>query len=318
MSRPGRLLDLVHLLSGRRPRTVEEMARRFEVTPRTVYRDLAELQERHVPLVREEDGWRLLEGATLRPLNLTAEERAVLQLALGNPALRRQPGLRRHLDRLAGKLDAVTALAEEAPGALELAGLERSGAVADGVLEVLERGARDHLEVEILYSSLAGGTRRWRGVDPYRLFHRDGAWYLVGRCHLHDAPRTFRLDRVGDARTLGVPFEPPGSFDLDAYLRDTWSVYRGERRHRVILRFDAGLAPLLENAVHHRGEELERLGDGAIEYRVALTHLDEIARWVLGFGGRCRVMEPEELRRRVLELARATAATNAPAPHGSA
>lgn len=71
----------------------------------------------------------------------------------------------------------------------------------------------------------------------------------------------------------------------------------------MLLRFPPELAPLVENARHHSGEELERTAEGEIEYRVRLSHLDEIARWVLGFGGRVRVVAPEALRGRVREIA---------------
>lgn len=312
MARSGRLLHLVNLLSGPRARTVEELARRLEVSVRTTYRDLAELDRHRVPLARDERGYRLLEGATLRPLDLTAEERALLRLALENPALSGQPGLRRPLDRLRAKLDAVTAAVEETPEALRLTGVERSGVGGEAVMAELAAAIRQRRQVEILYSSLSGGTRRFRGVDPYRLFHRDGVWYLAGRCHVHDEVRTFRLDRIAEVRSLGLTFAELAGFDFGGYLEGAWSVYRGGRRHRIVLRFERGLAPLVTSAVHHEGEEVEELESGEIEYRVRLSHLDEIARWILGFGGRCRVVKPEALRRRVVGMAREAATVNRP------
>lgn len=304
MSRPVRMLEMVHLLGGRRGRSVREMAEHLEVSERTVFRDLAELQAvQRLPIYHDEYGYRLLETAKLRPLGLTAEERAVLRLALGHPALRRQPHLRRRLARLEAKIDAVTADLEESPEALRLAGVDRSGAAAKQALEPLERAIAGRQEVEILYASLSGGTRRWRGLDPYQVFERDGAWYVAGRCHLHDEPRTFRLDRIEDLRPTGLGFVP-AAFDLDRYLAEAWSVVRGRGRWEVVLRFEPELAPLIEAGRHHDDEEVRRLEDGGLEYRVTLSHLDEIARWVVGFGGRCRVVGPAELRERVVGLAR--------------
>ena len=80
MSRSDRLLDLVQLLGGRRSRSLKEIVRHFEVSERTAYRDLAALERRRIPLTRDEHGYRLVEGATLRPLRLTGEERALLRL----------------------------------------------------------------------------------------------------------------------------------------------------------------------------------------------------------------------------------------------
>jgi predicted DNA-binding transcriptional regulator YafY len=67
---------------------------------------------------------------------------------------------------------------------------------------------------------------------------------------------------------------------------------------------------LIESARHHRSERLERLTGGTLEYRARVSHLDEIARWVVGFGGRCRVVEPEALRQRVIELAQGVVVAN--------
>jgi len=306
VSRPVRLLELVDLLASRRPRSISEIASHLEVSQRTVYRDIAELeQERHLPVVRDEDGYRLLETATLRPLNLTAAESAVLRLALDNPAIARQAHLAPTLRRLRAKLDAATAAGEgrAAPRTTRLAGADRTGASAQRVFGPLEDAVAERFEIELDYASLSGGTRRWRGVDPYCIFRREGTWYLAGRCHLRDEPRSFRLDRIAGVRRLGPRFEPPDGFDLGRYLDGAWGIFRGDGAHDVELRFSPKLAALVENARHHDGESWERLPDGSIGYRVRLTHLEEVARWIVGFGGDCRAVAPEELRERVREIA---------------
>jgi predicted DNA-binding transcriptional regulator YafY len=170
VSRPARLLDLVHLLAGRRSRTVAELAQRFDVSERTVFRDLAELSERHIPLTSDEHGYRLLDTATLRPLNFTTEEHALLKVALHNPALRHQPSLRATLDALEAKLDAASALAEETPQALQLAGVDRSGPKSEKAIQPLERSIERRRAVDIRYDSLSGGKHQWRGLEPWQLF----------------------------------------------------------------------------------------------------------------------------------------------------
>jgi predicted DNA-binding transcriptional regulator YafY len=126
---------------------------------------------------------------------------------------------------------------------------------------------------------------------------------VVGRCHTHDEPRTFRLDRVAELRELGTRFQRPAGFDLDRYLEHTWSVFRGARLHQAVILFEPSLGPLLEHARHHASERVTRLPDGRLDYRVEVSHLDDLARWVVIFGGQARVLEPEELRARVRELA---------------
>jgi proteasome accessory factor B len=177
--------------------------------------------------------------------------------------------------------------------------------VPDGVVEILERAVTGRRRAEVLYASLSGASRRWRGVDPYLLFHRDGVWYLAGHCHVNAEPRTFRLDRIAEVRLAESTFARPPDFTLERYLESAWSVFRGPAFHDVILQFPPELAPLVEHARHHPGEELHPLDGGGIEYRVRLSHLDEIARWVVGFEGRARAIAPAKLRERVSELAAA-------------
>lgn len=304
MTRPARLLDLVHMLAGRRYYTVSEIADRFDVSERTAYRDLAELQERHIPVTRDEYGYKLLETATLRPLNLTAEEHGLLKVALHNPALERHSALRRTLLGLEAKLDAASARAEETPRALQLAGIDRSGPKAGEVMDPLRLAIKKSQPVEIHYASLSGGKTRWRGLDPWQLFQRADAWYLVGRCHLHDEPRIFRLDRISKLRGLDSRFTPPADFDLDRFLEDSWSIYATNgQKQEIVLRFHKSLAPLFLNARHHQGEKVKKMKDGTIDYRVKLSCLDEIARWVIGFGGKAKVLKPIELRDQVVSLA---------------
>ena len=124
----------------------------------------------------------------------------------------------------------------------------------------------------------------------------------MGRCHLHAEPRTFRLDRVAEVREIGTRFTRPADFDLDRYLEHTWSIFRGRRLQEVVVHFQASLAPLLEHARHHASERLARLPDGTIEYRLRVSHLDELARWLVGFGGQAQVLEPAELARQMREL----------------
>ena len=310
LSKSTRIFDLVHLLSGRRRYTVGEMAGKLDVSKRTVFRYLADLQERHVPIYQDENGYRLLETATLKPLNLTAEEHALLKVALDNPALRKHAGLRGRLDALEMKLDAAISMAEETPRALQLAGVDRSGPKAEGCIEALRLAIKRGQSVEIHYHSLSGAKPHWRGIDPWKVFERSSAWYLVGRCHTHDETRIFRLDRIGGVREGGSTFEIPADFNLDDHLQATWKMFKGDGHYKVHLRFDKSLAPLILNANHHPDEQVNQRRDGSVDYKVELSSLEEIARWIVGFGGKCRVVGPGLLQASVVLLATESLATN--------
>ena len=302
------------MLAGRRSRGIDEIADHFGVSRRTAYRDIQDLSRQNIPVTRDSHGYRLLAGATIRPLALTAEEHAALKLVLANPATRTPPDLAKELKMVEAKLDAATARSEDTSGALTLAGPERSGRVAPELTTTLRQAVQRCAPVSILYRSLAGGRRAWRGVDPYAVFHRESSWYMAGRCHVHDEPRTFCLDRIAEVKLFDDRFARP-AFDLDDFLQHTWSVYRGTALQRIVIHFDAAVAPLLEQATHHPDEKVQRLPDGALEYTVQLSHLEEIARWILGFGGLARAVEPRALVELVAGMAdRVHARHRAPAP----
>ena len=308
MSKSTRIFELVHMLSGRRSRTVGEIAEALDISERTAFRYLADLQQQHIPIYKDDHGYRLLDTATLKPLNLTAEEHALLKVALSNPALRHNPPLDQRLTALEFKLDAAISMAEESPRALQLASIDRSGPKAKKALEPLRLAIQKRQAAEILYQSLSGGKKRWRGIDPWQVFQRSDAWYLVGHCHENSEPRTFRLDRIAKVRGLDQKFKIPEDFDLERHLQDSWKLIKGDGHYDVVLHFDPSLAPLILNARHHPDEEAKELPNGTIEYRVQLSSLEEISRWIVGFGGKCRVIDPDNLSKKVTQLARAVLA----------
>ncbi len=308
MPRADRLFALVQYLSGPRYRRLEEITRELESSPRTIYRDLCDLELRGLPIERVDGGYRIAPAAAVRPLPLTDRERALLAIALENPAFDRQPAFATAIRQLRAKL--VVAHSLDRAAVARAAGPDRSGAVPQPVIDALEKSIREQHSVSMLYASLSGRQRRWRGVDPWVMLYRCDAWYLIGRCHSHDEPRTFRLDRIAAVLPIGSGFVRPEHFDPEQWFAGSWGVAAGDESREVVIVFDESVAPLVENARHHPNERKRRLEDGAIEYRVQVGPLDEIARWVTGFAGAAHVVAPDALIERVREIAAGAAAAH--------
>ena len=297
----------------RRRKTPQEIAERFGSSERTAFRDLADLSASWcIPITRDEYGYRLAEGAVLRPLALTPLEHATLRLTRDHPALRSHPGVARELQLIDAKLTSATRAPPDTARTRVLAGPDRSGVIPAAITGTLDRAIRDRTPVKMRYRSLSSGQTTWRGIDPYVMFHRRSAWYLAGRCHVHDERRIFRLDRIAEAQPAGGAFPPP-DFDLDDFLRHPWVVYQGGAVQQVVIHFDASLAPLIEAGVHHPEERVATLDSGMLEYRCAIAHLGEIARWIVGFGGRARAVGPPALVAEVADLARGACDAHRPA-----
>jgi predicted DNA-binding transcriptional regulator YafY len=143
-----------------------------------------------------------------------------------------------------------------------------------------------------------------RDVDPYTLVHSWGWHYCIGYCHLRQAVRSFRLDRISQLAVLDQPFAEAAEFDLQAYLKaDPW--FQGTVRAR--LRFGPQAAHI---ALDHRAywEEYEEQPDGAVLVGFAAPDLDAAVGIVLRYGFPATIVEPAELRERVRARAGALAA----------
>jgi proteasome accessory factor B len=301
--RADRLFALAQLLSGPARKTLTDLATALETSPRSIYRDLAHLEQRGIAIERDGGRYRLVEPTSVRPVPLTARERLLLTLALENPGIESQPAYREPLRAVRGKL---AARREKSP-AVVLSGPDRSGAVPGEIVRSIEEAVAASHSVSVLYDSLSSGKKKWRGVDPWLLLHRSEAWYLVGRCHIHDEPRTYRLDRISAVLPIGQSFQRPADFDVGRWFQQSWGVEAlvgsSREENEVHIHFAASVAPLIEHARHHPSESKARRSDGSLDYFVTLGPLEEIARWIVGFGGNAVALAPPFLVDRVCAIA---------------
>lgn len=301
MPRADRLVALVRLLNGARRWSMAELERELHTSQRSIYRDLNDLEERGIAIERIDGRYRLVTHTTLPPVPLSHEERLLLTILVTNPVVSGQPQYRKTMDGLRTRLLTIHGESGAPTGAL--AGPDRSGVVPEAIAKEVDSAIAERRSISILYESLTGGSKKWRAIDPWAMVHRCEAWYVVGRCHVHDEPRTFRLDRIKGVLPIGTTFEVPQSFDASAWFAHSWGVAASGQPRDVVVHFDASLAAFIDNARLHPTESKSRLDDGRIEYRVRIGNLDEIARWITGFAGAAQVVAPPELVAMVRELA---------------
>lgn len=197
-----------------------ELAQRFEVTTRTVERDLLALQEAGVPIWAQPGpggGYGLNTDATLPPLNLTPAEAAAIATALaatrampfaaaGKSALKKLAGVMASAPR--SSASKLVSQIRVAPGPDLVAG--------QAVAEVLQRALVDSVAVNLTYQD-SEGRQTHRTVEPAGLVGTRHGWYLAALCRLREAPRAFRVDRILRAELTAEPITPG---PLDAMLLD--------------------------------------------------------------------------------------------------
>lgn len=269
--------------------TIAELAERFEVPEADLERDLALLPLCGLPpytadrlidvsVIDGEVEIRLAEYFA-RPLRLTPAEGLAL-LAAGR-ALLSVPGsdaggpLATALDKLEHALGAKGRLA------VDVGPPDRIGRIRDAV--------RDHERLEIDYYSFARDEMSTRAVDPWRVFHAFGAWYLAAWCHRAAGERLFRVDRIRAVRPTGEHFDPDSRPpDLDADGGDL--VYRPRPDDpRVTLRLAPDADWVVESYPH---ESAKRRRDGSVDVVLAVSEPAWLERLLLALGPRATVVAP--------------------------
>jgi predicted DNA-binding transcriptional regulator YafY len=219
MNRTDRLYALVELLRARAPRPVRagEMADTFEVSTRTIERDLLALQEAGVPIWAQPGpggGYGLNVETTLPPLNFTPAEAAAIATALA--ATRAMPFAEAGRAALRKLSAAMAAAPKDTASRLvrRIRVVQGPSGPGSWVVERMQQALLEHLAVEIDYRDREGRPSR-RTIEPVGIVGTYNGWYIVAWCRLRVAPRAFKLDRIERADLLDEHVAPRS---LDAML----------------------------------------------------------------------------------------------------
>ena len=324
--RADRLISLLLLLQVRGHLRGEELARRLDVSLRTIYRDVEALVEAGVPIASERGpagGYRLREGYRTKLTGLTRQEAETLFLAgLPGPAAE----LGRGSLVAAARLKVLAAMPAELRERAERVGRlfhldappwfrkrEETPLLAD-----LAGAVWDDRRVEIAYRR-AGATTK-RTIDPLGLVLKAGAWYLVGRTEAET--RVFRVSRVAAARVAPEQFERSADFDLAAFWSERLRAFEeGLPRIDVRLRVRADALRRLRAQVEPNAKPLvPATGEGWLELTLPFERVEYAYAELMPLGAAVEVIEPTELRDRVAttaqELTALYAAQSAATPTG--
>jgi len=221
MRRADRLFQVVQLIRGRRLTTAEWLAARLEVSLRTVYRDVADLQQQGVPIDGEAGvGYRMRAGFDLPPLMFTTGQAKALVACVRLAQTRLDTTLARDADDALGKILAVLPAAARA--AAESLAVYAPVIASDDAnrerLRVLREATEARRFVQLDYESLQGAASQ-RRVRPLGVFYWDAVWTLAGWCELRQDFRSFRVDRIRTLQTLPEAFRDESGKTLADLLR---------------------------------------------------------------------------------------------------
>ena len=304
MNRTDRLVAMVMYLQGRRVVRAEELARHFEVTVRTIYRDISALGEAGVPVTGEAGvGYTLVKSYHLPPVMLTGEEAAAL--FVGGEMVKRFTDASLH-QPMASALDKLRAvLPKDRQDQVERLSrhtvvMERScgGSQPEGQpwLMSVQRAVIGRRVVRLNYQAKTRVEETTREVEPLGVVFYGGAWYLVGWCRLRADYRHFRVDRIRTLVACDETFAPREDFSLTKHLEQDRK--KADTIPARVWFSDAANERALRESYATLAPEVTR--DGGAEYALFTYSLDWLAGWILSFGGEAEALEPLELREKVM------------------
>lgn len=306
------------LRDGRRP-TGTQLARQLEVSTKTIQRDLDFMRDRMglpVEFDAARQGWVYTEPVEAFPA-LQISEGELFALLVAEKALQQYRGTPFE-PRL---VSALRKLARSLPDTVSLHLADWEHAVSFRttaepilnlpVMEALADAIQHRRQVRLEYRKPGARADETRVVDPVHLANVNGDWYLFAFDQLRQDIRKFVPARIRAVAATGKIFPRRTQFVLEKQLRDSFGIHSREGDFSVVVRFDESVADYIREKRWHPSQKLEELPDGGVELRLRLGSLVEVERWILGWGGRARVLAPAELVASVRAAAERLAAGHA-------
>lgn len=288
-----RMIGILSILLQKEKVTAPCLAETFEVSRRTINRDIEALCMAGIPLVTEQGqngGISIMDGYRIdRTLLSTAEMQAILA---GLRSLDSVSGTNRYV-QLMEKLSAGASnlLAGDTHILINLSSRYKSSLAPK--IELLHNAILSGHKVSFTYHAPKGESKR--RVEPYDLIYQWAGWYLWGWCEDRQDFRLFKLMRMTDLQTT-EPFEK-----RPVTLPDLTS----DRVFPALYQVKAKISPEYKwRLVEEYGpESFTAEPDGTLLFSASFTDKTSIVCWTASFGGAAELLEPAEFRRDVLAFA---------------
>lgn len=303
-----RIVAILIQLQSKKIVRAQDLADRFGVSLRTIYRDIRTLEVSGVPIYSEAGiGYSLMDGYRLPPVMFTREEASSFIAA--EKLMQQFPDkeLGEHHQSAMFKLKAVLKSADkDLVSDIEAKVLVRNSPDvfnknAPNALAQVFRSIGEKKQIILSYEAIAASQPSMRTIEPVGVFHENQNWYIFGYCHLRKDYRQFRTDRIHDIKLTDVNFEIAHDA-LESYLGKSES----ENLTEVVILVDKYVAKYLKYDRKHHGFVSERECSNGVEMTFLSRDLENgFARWFMMFPDYATIVKPERLKTRIAELLQA-------------
>ncbi|RMH05450.1 MAG: WYL domain-containing protein [Nitrospirae bacterium] len=312
--RIARILEIVQMIAVAPQRyRRQDLANRFEVSERMIGKDLEVI--RHglkLSLARSRSGYFFEETPNMPAVQYTFAEALALLLTL--QAARQMTGVS------SAELASATARIE-ALFPIEFRPILRQMAVPlpmtakrehrQQMLKLLNLALLQRRKLDIVYQTGSrGGAISERVIHPYHIMPYVRSWQLIAYCERRQDILMFKVDRIHKATMLDENYKVSEDFDANEYIGNVWGVMRGDATEPedIVLCFTPDAGRWVAEEYWHSSQKVEVRDDGSVIFRLHIGITPEFVNWLLYYGNRVEVLEPDHLRKKVVEEHRDAAA----------
>lgn len=307
MNRIDRLAAIIIQFQSRSLVRASDLADKFSISLRTVYRDVHALEEAGVPIIGEAgSGYRLMEGYKLPPVMFTSDEVSAMLTASKLMHAMSDENSSRHYMGALDKIKAVLRLAEK----VHIEEINEHVAVVPHQTFVYERPTQLHLPkilqaiaerkvIIINYTSVEKTAPLERSAEPVGIYYQGSHWYLIAFCRLRNDYRNFRTDKVKHLRITDekmVQTHPP----LQTFIN---KVAEKKQLQKVVIEVDKDIIKYFGEQKFYNGFVKEEYFGNFVRMTFLCGSLTGFSRWFMLFGDSAKIIEPPKLNDMVALIA---------------
>jgi predicted DNA-binding transcriptional regulator YafY len=297
------------LVTSRHGKSVRDLAENLDCHRRTVYRDLEALEAAGFPIYTENSNgknrWFLMDSAR-NPMPVPFSLPELMALYFGRDTLKVLKGTVFHdsLEDLFQKIEAT--LPPESKKYLK--NVEQSLKVGsmphkphpkfDKIIDQIKEAVINKRVIDIVYYTMSRKKETRRKLAPYKLWFLDGTFYLIGHCKWIKEIRIFAVDRIKMLALTDEIFEVPDDFDIEEFMGNSIGAFHG-KPEKVSVLFSADIAEYIKEKIWHQSQKLHDNPDGSVLFEANVACTKEFKAWVMRWGAKAIVLEPEELRNEI-------------------
>lgn len=304
MNRIDRISAILIQLQSHSLVKAQQISERFEVSLRTVYRDIRTLGEAGIPIIGNPGiGYSLAEGFKLPPLMFTQEEALSFLIAEKLVHELTDSSSNKHYKSGIEKIRSAMRftdkkMLETMEDCMSVLNTYKSSVYKPDILLLILQSIYQKRTIEISYFIGTTSNLSERKVEPIGLFFSRTNWYLIALCLQKESYLTFRIDRIQEMHILDkfqLQEHPP----LKKFLNE---FYDKERLHEIVIRIKKNKTLMISDDKYYYGLISEKVIDDMIEYHFLTFSISKFAHWYLSFADVATIITPNSLKDEVKNI----------------